>query len=437
MRLLHYFKQAWNLIQQEKLFSSIYIIGTGLSITVVMVLSIVFYLRIANIYPETNRDRLLIVKSGVENYIGGGMTASSLSYKTVETCFLNLEHAEAVTVICNPSWRLEEFYVQPDGSKEQVPVTVMYVDTAFWKVFPFRYADGKSFTAADFQSGIPTAVIAESLAKRLYGTVEATGRPVSLNFRDYRVCGVVKDASFVTSRVYAQLYLPYTVNPAYRESSGMEGDALGPMKVYILSPSKKAINKVKAEVVENLTKYDQSMPNVEFTVNGQPDRQWQTIFRFGSNDTPDFTKILSQYGFVFLILLLTPAISLSGMTDSRMERRLAEMGVRRAFGAPIGVLMRQIIYENCLFIFLGGLAGLIFSYLIVLFGRNWILQIGQTFADIPPEGVDVWLAPSMLLNFSVFGIALAVSLLLNLFSSLIPAWRASRREIIFSLNAKL
>ena len=41
--MLQYFKQAWNLIKQEKLFSSIYIIGTRLSITIVMVLSIVFY----------------------------------------------------------------------------------------------------------------------------------------------------------------------------------------------------------------------------------------------------------------------------------------------------------------------------------------------------------------------------------------------------------
>jgi hypothetical protein len=39
-KYLQYFKQAWNIIRQEKLFSSIYIVGTGLSITVVMVLSI-------------------------------------------------------------------------------------------------------------------------------------------------------------------------------------------------------------------------------------------------------------------------------------------------------------------------------------------------------------------------------------------------------------
>ena len=124
------------------------------------------------------------------------------------------------------------------------------------------------------------------------------------------------------------------------------------------------------------------------------------------------------------------------MTESRMERRMAEMGVRRAFGAPVGTLMRQVISENFFFTFLGGMAGLLFSYLIVFLGRNWIMQIGLSYGTVPPEGVNVALSPSMLLNFPVFGLALGVCLALNLLSSLIPAWRASRKEIVYSLNDK-
>lgn len=97
--ILYYFKQAWNLIKQEKLFSSIYIIGTGLSITIVMVLSIVFYVKTANIYPETNRDRLLIIRNGAEYYDEDGMHSSSLAHSTIEKCFFSLKSAEAVTAV--------------------------------------------------------------------------------------------------------------------------------------------------------------------------------------------------------------------------------------------------------------------------------------------------------------------------------------------------
>ena len=64
-----YLKQAWALIRQERLFSSVYIVGTGLAISLVMVLSIVFYVKMASIYPEMDRNRLLTVK-GHEQWPG-------------------------------------------------------------------------------------------------------------------------------------------------------------------------------------------------------------------------------------------------------------------------------------------------------------------------------------------------------------------------------
>jgi putative ABC transport system permease protein len=429
--MINYFKQAWNLIRQEKLFSSIYILGTGLSITVVMVLSIVFYIKIANIYPETNRDRMLVVKTAQEKTKDGGTYIHHLSSQTVETCFRSLESAEAVTAII-------EWYasVQPDGSEDQLPVTVKYIDTEFWKVFPFRFVSGQSFTQADIQSGVRTAVIAESLAKRLFGTTDATGRQISMDFRPYRVCGVVKDASYVTTRTYAHLWVPYTTH-TYYNTWAARIQAVGPFEVCMLAPSADDVERVRQEALEHIDRYNQTLEDREFSVLGQPDRQWQTVFRI-ANRAPDFTKSLLQYLLVFLVLLFVPAVSLSGMTDSRMERRLAEMGVRRAFGAKTRTLMGQIISENFLFTLLGGIIGLVFSYLFILFCRDWIMQLGQgsgSFGSIP-EGAEVVFTPSMLLNMPVFAIALGICFLLNLLSALIPAWRYSHREIIDSLNAK-
>jgi putative ABC transport system permease protein len=429
-----YIKQAWNLLRQEKLFSSIYILGTGLSITVVMVLSIVFYIKIANIYPETNRDRMLAVSRAVEKSkdANGGYNSSCLSPVVVESCFRSLKSAETVTAILVT--RNEENYVQPEGSIDQLPVTVKYVDTKFWTVFPFRFVHGKPFTEADFQSALPAAVIAESLAKRLFGTADATGKQVSLDFRSFRVCGVVKDASYVTERTYAQLWVPYTVNPESKAAFGREG-SLGFLSVYILAPSAAALEQIHQEAIENIHRYNRTLKDVEFTVNGQPDRYWQLVLR-GWSTNVNFTQILLLYGFIFFILLLVPAVSLSGMTDSRIERRVAEMGVRRAFGAQVHKLIGQIISENFLYTLLGGSVGLLSSWLLILMGRQWIMKLGTSLAISPPEGIDVVFTPSMLLNLPVFAIALGICFLLNLLSSLIPAWRYARREIIDSLNVK-
>ena len=49
-----YLKQSWMLIRQNKLFSSLYVLGTGLAIAMTMIIAIVYYIKIAPIYPEVN-----------------------------------------------------------------------------------------------------------------------------------------------------------------------------------------------------------------------------------------------------------------------------------------------------------------------------------------------------------------------------------------------
>jgi len=427
--LKQYLKQALNLMRQEKLFSSIYIVGTGLSITVVMVLSIVYYIKIANVYPETHRDRMLVVKYIQEQYEQGS-TNGTLSLSFIQGCLSPLTSAEAVTAVHDDD---NEYFLQPAGSREQWPVKMLYVDTAFWKVFGFRFTQGKAFSEADFLSGVRSVVIAESLARRLFAEEEATGQYISVNFLPYRVSGVVRDVSFATERVYAQVWAPYTVAAHYAEGWGQAGNA-GAMRAYILAPSVAALETVREEALEHFQRYDAQTTEASLSLHGQPDRQWQTILRIWSGEDVDFGKIVLQYGLVFLILLLVPAISLSGMADSRMERRMAEIGIKRAFGAPRGGLMRQVIAENFFFTAMGGLAGLVFSWGLIWLSSDWILSLGQSLIIIPPEGTEMAITPTMLFNVPVFVSALLLCFLLNLLSAFLPAWKAAHRPIVNSLN---
>ena len=334
-----YLKQAWALIRQERLFSSVYIVGTGLAISLVMVLSIVFYVKMASIYPEMDRDRLLTVKSAALKNEKGGTSSGPVSPRFVEECLAGVPGLEALALCCDDA---ASAFVQPVGSPVQIPVMKMGVNDGFWKVFSFRFLEGKPFTEADFRSGMPVAVIARSLAKRLYGDGNAVGQTLSLDFMPVRVVGVVDDVSYLMNRVYSQLWLPYTLMPDLEErfrSAEARMPGLGPLKVYMLVKDKADIGKVREAVADNVRRFNQSL-NVdgkrEFSLLGQPDRHWESIFRYWSNVEPDIVGDLSRYGVIFLLLLLVPAVSLSGMADSRMERRLGELGVRRAFGAAQG-----------------------------------------------------------------------------------------------------
>ena len=98
-----YLKQAWNLMKQNPLFSTLYIVGTGISIVMTMVIAIVYYVRLAPVYPETNRMRTLVVKSAKMTN-DESTHSSNISYAMLKDWFYSLESAEVSTGVSGTSY---------------------------------------------------------------------------------------------------------------------------------------------------------------------------------------------------------------------------------------------------------------------------------------------------------------------------------------------
>lgn len=236
---------------------------------------------------------------------------------------------------------------------------------------------------------------------------------------------------------YAQIWMPYTCIKDYdkewSERGGMIGNISG---VYLLARSPSDFKSIRDEVSENVRRYNAQATDWKADLMGQPDSRAVAIHRYFSNEGPDMTKIRIQNYLVVFLLLLVPALNLSGMNSTRMERRLGEMGVRKAFGASRSKLINQVLTENLLLTGLGGLAGLLFSYLILFFTRDWILDMGRQYSDSLPEGTSVDFSISMLFNGKIFLIVLLVCLVMNILSALIPVYRSLRKHITDSLYIK-
>lgn len=148
----------------------------------------------------------------------------------------------------------------------------------------------------------------------------------------------------------------------------------------------------------------------------------------------DFTKIFRQIGSILLMLLLVPALNLSGMISSRMEKRLPEMGVRKAFGATPRILFSQIIWENLIFTVLGGCLGLIISYGMVLLSKDWLLTLLDDYVMALPDGVSMSITPQMLFSPVLFICTFMVCVVINLLSAIIPAYLSLKKDIVYSIN---
>ena len=126
-----------------------------------------------------------------------------------------------------------------------------------------------------------------------------------------------------------------------------------------------------------------------------------------------------------------PAINLSSMTQSRLRQRVSEIGVRRAFGSTRMEMMGQIIMENLIVTVLAGMIGLLFSVLFAYIGNSLLFAQAYSLTLNTPE-----VSTSILLHPSTFMYALLFCFILNLLSSGIPAWRASRTSIVNALGGK-
>lgn len=370
-----YFQQAFYHLRENPIITWVSVIGTALAICMIMVLVITLQVRMVDCEPEINRSRSLYVSTMAVRYKGTDHGAyGHMSVQTGKGCFKQLSTAEAVTLISLP----EKVRVSlPAGAK--LTADMVQTDEQFWHIFRFRFLSGKGFSKADSDAGIPCAVISATVARRLFGTTEATGQTLQLNHVDYRVSGVVADVSMLATSAYGQVWVP-EAETFYRD---------------------------------------------------QPDGVFANLYRKWDH-LPDMKGIVLRYALVITILLLVPAINLSSMTLSRMRKRMSEIGVRKAFGATGSELVRQVFFENLLLSLLAGMLGLALSY-----GATFLLN-GFLFGNSANAYLngDTSLTPGMLLSPWAFLSAFGFCLLMNLLSAGIPAWRASRMNIVDAINQR-
>lgn len=430
-----YLRQAWQLMKQNRFFSAVYVIGTGLAISMVMVMAVVYHIRTANLAPEVNRDRMCYVNGVSYKYNERGKLNSNNGPRFVRDVIYNLKTPEAVAVTTDPTmmpYMVGDIFVQVPGHDDAPKVNLMGCNDQFWQVYSFRFLGGRPFTGADFQSGLPRAVLSESLARRLFGKVEASSETVLVNDVSYTVSGVVEDVSGVTSDVYAEVWVPYTSMAVVMDKMADEAEGSAYLLTSkILLRDAKDIEALGDELAQEVKRYNTTLAAGQVSC---PEPVSYADRMIGDLLQMDAKQTYMALAIILLLFLLVPALNLSGLNTSHMQDRIPEIGVRKAFGAPRGTLMSQIFLENMLLMLPGGVAGLLFSYVLVFLFRNILLSSG-IFAMMMGTGGSIFLSAGMLLNWEVFLYAFLVCLVLNLLSSMVPAWRAVKVNITEALNA--
>lgn len=448
-----YFRQALAMIREEKLFSAIHIAGTALAIAFTMVMAVVYYIKLAPIYPEVNRARtvyfqgiyIMMEKDGKTT----GMTGYSFSEKALEEWFLPSKNYEycAPTMLAGGTGRVSTTSVEyvSKGKDDFMEVITNYTNADFFKIYEYDFLEGRPLTPQDVENKEAVCVISDDLAERYFGKgVSAVGKMiVQEEVGPRRVVGVVRGANRLTPDSYAQLFLPYTL----RKTAFRDKPYAGLYDIVVTvkdNAQLKALKQELDEIAARLTQSGEMKANwggedvnqiVRLTdrIETHPMHTLRSACTADSYEGVSNWQVVKHFAGLLFILLFVPALNLCGIVAGRMERRSAEMAVRKTFGARRSTLLGQVISENLVLTGIGGIIGLVAAWLAIYGMRTEILGL---FFDSTTIGSSSFVTGEMLFAPLLFVGAFVAILVINLLSALLPAWLSLRKPIVESMMEK-
>ncbi|GAA6618024.1 ABC transporter permease [Scytonema sp. NUACC26] len=258
---------------------------------------------------------------------------------------------------------------------------------------------GRFFTAKDFASYRPVAVIDQLLAEQLFDRQTAVGKMIYAGNRPYTVVGVVTATLDVNAPPAGQLYVPMSVYNALTGSRDIGSIQMRPYKL---------------EDIEDLSQQAKELLQKRFP--GQKFKFWNNVSDLLQQQQ---TLEMASKGLTVVgaIALLVGGVGIANIMIASVTERTTEIGLRRALGATQQEIMLQFILEAALLSLVGGTVGL-----GVVHGLT--IVVTNTF-NLPYQ-----------FDNKIAAIALGSALLVGVGAGLPPALRASHLDPVKALRSE-
>ena len=434
-------------------FSFLYIAGVAFTVAFTIIYGMLLYSQLGPVYPEYDRSSTVYAHTMVITN-GYNRSSQSIGRKFIEEFLRDkLKSVDEMTAIL--SYNGDFPMVQTDGHGPDFHVEVRYVEPSFFKFYNYEFKAGKPFSQEDFDSSLHVADISERIAGRLFGSAEeAVGKDISIDHVDYRIRGVFREGSALNVDSYGEVFLPYSFRVGPNGYQDEMRSYLGPLNVaFKVKPGKEeALREELRDISRRInamdtTDYNFYLPGIsnhmehvltDTNVEFDWDREKSDDERFKIREASSVVNMIKPFLIALLVVLVIPALNISGLIGARMDRMASELGVRRCFGANRRRLMGMVLSENLVLTLAGGIFGLIAAWLISVLAGNFLLQFTPLAYD---SGMSFGSKASFITGETAFApllflFSLAICLVLNLISAWIPARRALHAQITESINTK-
>jgi putative ABC transport system permease protein len=421
--LKNYLLTAWNVFQRRKLFTAINLACIVLTLVVLLVVTALLQ---EAFYPsgvEHRSNRFLQVHMlEATNEKMTSISRSPLGYRIIDKYLKPMPGVEMVAAVSG----IEPTAVIMNGASTEA--NMRHADAEYWRVLDFKVLAGRVPNDDDVAQGRMVAVLARSMALKLFGEPAPLGRKVETGGQTFTVIGVVEDALHLNA--YADMWVPVTTYPntTYRHQM------TGVFFALLLARSPDDLPAIRAEVQRIAGRLDFA-GDPEFTkgqmwadskidmfartltgsreVNGEAG-----IVLPGGKGIGGASLVLGGVSLLMLLFMLLPALNLVNLNIGRIMERSTEIGVRKAFGASNTQLAMQLVLENVLLCLAGGAIALVLAA-----GVLWWLEVA---GPIPYLKVGI--------NLAVFGWGLLITIVFGVLSGVVPALKMARLDPVHALK---
>lgn len=359
-----------------------------------------------------------------------GMTVKYAD-KTEEGVFPGIKVCERMIQMKTPqlvsffTWtRYNEFF--KNGRTYSIPYRA--TDHRYWQLMKFSFIQGKPYSQEDVEKAHPVIVLSQSMRNQYFERNEnPLGKRITLDGKDYVVCGVVKDVPSSSAYAYGEYWIPYTVwqGANYSSADGL----LGLYVVQVLAKSPHDFHTIHQEytsLIQELNK--ENKPAYEITRGRLGTKEY--LLWSKNHTSQQWALSLSDQLMHYLETLwfiLIPLLALMCINFARTNERSSEIGVRMALGADKQMIRAQYIKENVLIILAGMIPGIIIGYACIYLWPDEYL-----------DGLDVREFTSVELPYTwkVFSHLLFVFLFFLGASILIPIYKLKKQRIVNLLKGE-
>jgi putative ABC transport system permease protein len=336
--LSSYVKTSGRSIIRNKLFSVINVIGLSISMSVGLILiAMLSDLRSFDQFHQ-HKDRLYRVLSRSTFLQQSPEDYASTSILAGRKIREEVPGIETLTIFRN------SFGGDATVGTKAVPVSGLWADENFFKVFTFPLVAGNSGTALKDPF---TVVLTEKTAKKIFGDEEALGKTIHFDTLDYVVTGVMKDIpefSHLNFELLASLSSADKLNQ--KESSYLTWESMWSNYVYFVKDKNASLKTIEENLRRISDRENKTIQNRKIGLSLQP--LSAIAISPSLSNQPGRTmpeSILWIITALALIVILSACFNYTNLSLARAFRRTREVGIRKVIGAMKSHVLTQFVVE--------------------------------------------------------------------------------------------